>query len=105
MASGAAYCIPRSETGLPHLVAIHRHQEFDRVVKRRSWRQDVATNLQVPPVQRASDAVEDKGDAPFRSFDADLHEALKEGRAVEIEDARERLNTDGPGFGARMRRN
>ena len=97
MASGAACCIRRSETGLPHLVAIHWHQEFDRVVERRTWRQDVATDLQVPPVQRALDPVENKGDAPFRSLDAHLHEALKEGRAVEIEDAGERLDTDGPG--------
>ncbi len=76
----------RGDAGSPHSVAIHRNQKFDRVIERRSWPQNVAIYLQVPPVQRASDAIEDKSHAPFRSLDAHLHEALKEGRVVKVED-------------------
>src|SRR5207247_6809622 len=57
---------------------------------------DCATGLQVTPLQRTVDAVEDEDHALLRSLDPHFHEALEEGCAVEIEDAGKRLNADAP---------
>src|SRR6516162_11624543 len=66
---------------------VHWHDEFNRVVERCVRRRDRAARLQVAPLQRTMNAVEDEDHASSGSFDPHLHEALEEGRTVEIEHA------------------
>jgi hypothetical protein len=61
----------------PHikLFAVHRHDEFDRIVGRCARRQHRAARLQVAPPQRAVDVVENENHALLGSFDPHLQEA------------------------------
>src|SRR5262249_61589331 len=61
------------------------------------WRKHYADGLQIAPLQRTMSAVEDENHAPFGSFDPHLHEALEEGRMVEIEQAGQSLDMERPG--------
>src|SRR6516225_8791036 len=83
----------------PHLelFAVHLHDEFDRIVERYPWRKHSAAGLQIAPLQRTVSAVEDENHAPLGSFDPYLHEALEEGRMVEIEQAGQGLDMERPG--------
>ncbi len=80
MANGAACCIPRGDAGSPHSVAIHRNQKFDRVIERRSWRQNVAiylrwTALRARPCPLLSNQLQQ--DTWCRSPDASLVSAIR----------------------------
>src|SRR4029077_18877899 len=82
----------------PSLSPIHRYDEFNRIVDRRARWQHDAAGLQVAPMQGATDAVEDEHHPPLGSFHTHFHEALEEGRAVEIEDPGQGLHIEWPGF-------
>jgi hypothetical protein len=48
------------------------HDEFDRVVERSAGRQHYAAGLQVAPLQRTVNTVENENHAPLGSFEAAL---------------------------------
>src|SRR6476620_1296566 len=77
-------------------LTIHRDNKFNWIIECDPGWNDCATSLQVTPLQRAVDAVEDEDNALLRSFDPHFHEALEEGCAVEIEDAGKGLNAERP---------
>src|SRR6266478_8630070 len=79
-------------------LTIHGDNEFNWIIGFRTEWDDCATGLQVTPLQRTVDAIEDEDDALLRSLDPHFHEALEEGCAVEIEDAGKSLNAEGPGI-------
>src|SRR6266403_1983054 len=81
---------------LSRSLTIHRDYEFNWIIGFHTEWDDCATGLQVTPLQRTVDAVEDEDHALLRSLDPHFHEALEEGCAVEIEDAGKSLNAEGP---------
>src|SRR5438552_1434483 len=74
------------------------HDEFDRVVERSGRRKHRATDLQVAPLLRAMNAVENENHAPLESLEPHLHEVLEERCIVEIEQAGQGLDMEWPGF-------
>src|SRR5215475_7086437 len=77
-------------------LTVHRDNEFNWIIECDPGWDDCTTGLQVTPLQRAVDAVEDQDNALFRSFDSHFQEALEEGCAVEVEDAGKGLNAERP---------